>query len=296
VTEQGLRAAFLEHLPDTCTLDPAGAELEAELHARLEAGRAAWPAVALAPAAFVRHLAERTVGAALPGLDRAADLYIACACTEGAPLAVDAFHKAFRGDIAGAVARVDASPAFIDDAVQAVSERLFVRADRARPRIADYAGRASLRGWLSAVAKRTALNLRRNKDDQGHEPVSSTASALGASAGPEIALLKARYKVEFEAAIRASMASLPPRDRTLLLLHLVDGLTLPQIAAMQNVSRATVTRWLAAARDALHDGTRRDLVGRLRLSPSEFESIAALVRSQVDVSLPGAVRGDGTAE
>lgn len=263
------------------------------MRARLQAGRTAWPDVELPPATFVRWLAERTVGAELLALDRSADLYIACACAKGVPLAVESFQKAFRADIGGAVARVDSSRAFVDDAVQAVYERILVRTSEGRARIAEYAGRASLRGWLSAVAKRTALNLRRNKDDQGHEPLSGTARVLGASAGPEIALLKARYKREFEDAIRATMAGLSARDRTLLLLHLVDGLTLPQIAAMQNVSRATVTRWLASAREALHDGTRRALVGRLKLSSSEFESVAALVRSQLEVSLAGVVRGDG---
>jgi RNA polymerase sigma-70 factor (ECF subfamily) len=176
-----------------------------------------------------------------------------------------------------------------------LSERILMPADGAGPRIAEYAGRACLRGWLGAVAKRTALNLRRNKDDQRHSMFSSTAHALGADVGPEIALLKSRYRREFEAAIRASLASLPAPDRSLLLLQL-EGLTLPQLAAMHNVSRATVTRRLASARDALYVGTRRNLTERLRLSPSEFESVAALVRSQLDVSFAAVVRGDGKEE
>ena len=60
---------------------------------------------------------------------------------------------------------------------------------------------------------------------------------------------------------------------------------------MQKVSRATVARWLAAAREALHDETRRELLGHLRVSPSELDSIAALVRSQVELSLAGLVAG-----
>jgi RNA polymerase sigma-70 factor (ECF subfamily) len=65
----------------------------------------------------------------------------------------------------------------------------------------------------------------------------------------------------------------------------VNGLTLPQLAAMENVSRATVARWLASAREALHEETRRELTGRLRVSESELNSLVALVRSQVEVSV-----------
>jgi hypothetical protein len=42
---------------------------------------------------------------------------------------------------------------------------------------------------------------------------------------------------------------------------------------------------------SLHDETQRDLVGRLRLSPSELESVDALVRSQLEVSLSDALAG-----
>ena len=83
VTEEPLRTAFLAGLPETCTFDATRADLEAELGARLQAGRAAWAGVVLSPEVFVRHLAGRTVGADLPTLERAGDLYIACACAEG---------------------------------------------------------------------------------------------------------------------------------------------------------------------------------------------------------------------
>jgi RNA polymerase sigma-70 factor (ECF subfamily) len=76
-------------------------------------------------------------------------------------------------------------------------------------------------------------------------------------------------------------------------LHLVDGLTLPELCALQGVSRATIARRLASARDALHDATRRELTGRLRMSPSELASVTALVRSQLDLSVADAVRSGG---
>jgi RNA polymerase sigma-70 factor (ECF subfamily) len=104
-------------------------------------------------------------------------------------------------------------------------------------------------------------------------------------------LLKARYKAEFDAGIRAVFARMPDKDRTLLVLHLVHGVSLPRLAAMHRVSRPTIARWLAAARRALHDDAQRELEGRLRVSPSELDSIAALVRSQVEISVVALAAG-----
>jgi RNA polymerase sigma-70 factor (ECF subfamily) len=175
--------------------------------------------------------------------------------------------------------------------MQSVNERLFVPANGRPPRIVEYAGRASLRGWVISVARRNALNLRRRRDDRGHTRLSSTAALAAAEwENPEIAALKARYTGEVETAMRAAIIRLPARDRAVLLLHLVEGVTLPQLATMQRVSRATVVRRLAAARTALYEELRRELVARLRLTNSELASIIALVRSELDVSFVSAIR------
>jgi RNA polymerase sigma-70 factor (ECF subfamily) len=64
-----------------------------------------------------------------------------------------------------------------------------------------------------------------------------------------------------------------------------DGLTLPQLATVHRVSRATVARWIAAAREVLVETTRQLLAERLCLSPADYDSVAALVRSQLDLTL-----------
>jgi RNA polymerase sigma-70 factor (ECF subfamily) len=282
-----LRGLFLLHAPPA---SPARHEenLEQTLRACFEAGRTSWPEVPLEIHAFVRHLAERSTDG-LPPLARAPDLYIACACASGSPRALEVFHRSFRDDVARAVSRTDRSPAFLDDVLQLLSVKLFVRVGDEPPGIVEYGGRASLRGWLATVAKRTALNMRRRRDEQAHDEVSSGVAALGSAVGPEVALLRARYKAEFEAAIRVALAAMPPKDRTLLLLHLVNGVTLPQLAAMQNVSRATLARWLATAREALFEGTRRSLTEKLSLSPNEYESVVAMIRSQLELSVVAAM-------
>jgi RNA polymerase sigma-70 factor (ECF subfamily) len=130
----------------------------------------------------------------------------------------------------------------------------------------------------------------RPADERPHATASAAGDTPDAALGPDALMLKARYKGAFEAAIRKAMATLPARDRMLLLMHFVDGLTLLQLAAMQKVSRATVTRWLSAARESLREGTRRYLEADGHLTSSELQSIAALVTSQLEISIARALR------
>jgi RNA polymerase sigma-70 factor (ECF subfamily) len=70
-----------------------------------------------------------------------------------------------------------------------------------------------------------------------------------------------------------------------LRLAYANGFTVDRIGGLYGVSRATAARWVAAAREALHDGTRRELCARLRITTSEYRSLAALVRSDLEVSV-----------
>jgi RNA polymerase sigma-70 factor (ECF subfamily) len=60
---------------------------------------------------------------------------------------------------------------------------------------------------------------------------------------------------------------------------------------MHGVHRATSARWLKRVREQLYQETRRGLMARLRLTPSEFESALRLVRSQLDVSIVRHLKG-----
>jgi RNA polymerase sigma-70 factor (ECF subfamily) len=284
-----LVAAFLANAPADWPAERSG-ELAADLTARWSAGHEAWPGVVLDRGSFVRHLAERVTAGALPAVERAADLYLACACVHRNAEAAAALHGLLR-DIVPRVARdIDRSDAFLDDVRQALAEKLLTTHGDEPPRIAEYAGRATLRGWLLTVARRTALNLRRRKGEQAHQSLRSSVGLSAVAEGPEMALLKVRYKAEFEDAIRTAFSTLPARDRSLLVSHLVSGVTLPRLAATYGVSRATITRWLAGAREALQQATERQLRDRLRVTPSEYDSLIALVRSQLELSLADVVK------
>ena len=83
----------------------------------------------------------------------------------------------------------------------------------------------------------------------------------------------------------SSLLALPPREKSLLKLSYLDGLSLDEIGALYRAHRTTVGRWLDAARQRILDDTRRGLGERLRLGEAEVDSLMALIRSQLDVTL-----------
>ncbi|MGD9968229.1 MAG: RNA polymerase sigma factor [Hyphomonadaceae bacterium] len=103
---------------------------------------------------------------------------------------------------------------------------------------------ASPRAYLTTTARNLALNdLRRQKNaaTDAHADIETIAPAY--TADPEAQLIAAEEAAAAEAALHA----LDPRLRDALLLHLVEGLTQPEVAKRLGVSRRTVQRYIEAA-------------------------------------------------
>jgi RNA polymerase sigma-70 factor (ECF subfamily) len=250
-----------------------------------EVGRARWPQLALEFDAFNRYFARHARGAVPPCHEHSADMYLACACGSGIDGALAAFECTLLGDMARAVASIDSSGAFIEEILQATRERLFVSRGGQPGKIANYAGRASLRSWLCAVAVRSAISWRRRKGEQRHKPFAAEADRRLAHGGPEFEYLRARYKVVFEDAVRSAVKQLPAKERMLLRLHFVDGMSIDKLGTVYRVGRSTAARWLASARRVLLEKARQELHTRLRLTSTELDGLAAEMRSQLEVSL-----------
>jgi len=258
---------------------------DATLHPLFEAGQRAFPGLVLAPEAFVRHVAARFPAGEPPPRERAPDLYLACACALGIPGALDAFDRAHLRVVAAYLARMRPSAAFVDDVRQSLREKLFVGRGGNRPKIVEYDGRGALASWVRVIAVRAAIDLRRAGHDAAEDP-------SGCAEGPspidvEAGYLKERYREAFNAALRGATLVLSSDQRELLRRHFVDGVTLDRIAADAGVHRATIARRIAAAREAVAAEAWRLLSAALGASDSELESLAGVVRSQIDVSLAG---------
>jgi RNA polymerase sigma-70 factor (ECF subfamily) len=249
------------------------------------AGRA-WPDLGLDPSHLVAQLARAVGDDIAAGL---AELYVedfalAVACMDRLPGALELVDKLCGPAVVAAVARVDRSPELRDEVRQILWQRLFVGTGAAAPRILSYAGRGPLAGWVAVAAQRVALDLRRD----AARAVASDPDAdqlLPANDHPEADYLRARYRVEFETAVHTALRALPDRDRLLLRLTTVCGLSHAQIANIYKVNQSTVTRWIARARDEVLEATEQAMCGKLGVPRAEFRSLAGLLLSRIDLSV-----------
>jgi RNA polymerase sigma-70 factor (ECF subfamily) len=280
----GLAEQFIAH-PGTGAIE-ASPELEQALKDLLEQARSAWPTVALSDEIFLRYLRERLVNGGDPVTElrgvHAADLYLACGCSQGEPRAIAAFEESYVTPIEAHLARSDALPAFSQELKQTLRERILVAREGFLPRISSYNGRGPLGGWLRMVAARVAVDLRRKQKNEGTRP-GSLAVPLPAL-DPELAYLKERYRREFEAALEAAFRGLSPREGTIMRLHFLEGMPVSGIATMYQVSSRTVQRWIAAAQANILARARQILSEKLALSGAELDSLLGLVKSELNLS------------
>jgi RNA polymerase sigma-70 factor (ECF subfamily) len=247
----------------------------------LAPARARWPDIPLDPDVFFVHVARHSERGE-PQPSHAADLYLACACANRVPKALEEFDRLLRDDVAHAVRRIDASPAFAEEVTQVLREKLLVGDP---PKVAEYAARSSLRTWVGTSAARTALNLRRNAGDKAHRTLDSRVRRIADDADGEAAYLKRRYGAEFEAALTTALERLDASHRAILRLHFSERMPLDRLAARYGTSRTTMARRVAAARRAILEDVSALLKAKLRLSDTELRSLAAFVMSAMDVSV-----------
>jgi RNA polymerase sigma-70 factor, ECF subfamily len=245
---------------------------------RLADARRAWPDLRADPGAYLAHL-DATGAAA----EHRADVWLALACAAGDARALTVLDERYLGPLSRTLSRLDPSPAFADEVRQQMRRQLLV-AEGGAPRIAGYSGRAPLASWLQVVMLRAALALL--KSSRRAEPdESALLEVQGPGLDPELDYLKHRCRRELKEAVQAALGALPPRERGLLKLHHLDGLTMDEIGALHGVHASTACRWIDRARERLSRLTRQAVEERLRLSPSEMESLVDLVRSELDLSL-----------
>ncbi|RKG60206.1 sigma-70 family RNA polymerase sigma factor [Corallococcus sp. CA054B] len=279
---------FLAHAPgELVPALRAHPGLEQVLEGMVRAAREACPDMGLEVEAFLAHAAERlpATGDASEVLANlhAEDLALAFTCARGNARALQAFD-------AHVLSRVGTwlpgeAPSQVDELRQLLRQRLLLPVGGALPRLASYSGRAPLTQWVRAVALRLHIDQQRTapREQPAGERLPGLAERLGAD--PELAFIRERHQEDFREAFRAALGRLDARERNLLRLHHVHGLSMDAVAATTQAPRSTVARWIARARERLLALTREELTARLGLTPAELDSLLRLVRSELDISL-----------
>ena len=287
-----LTTAFMDELAAKGSPPTSAPALETALADACARGRAAFPALALDEDAFVRHLART-----LPGPDAASmatlaadDMFLAAACLAKVPGAVDTFAQRHGPTIRAVVTRL-LGHADARDVEQRLLDKLVVGTAEVGPRLATYVGRASLDRWIGVAARREAITWLRENNAAAQAHANAAAEPnLGVETHPELGFLRERYRDEFERALKDALTRVTERERIVLRMHLVNGLSVEKVGKMLGVSQSTVSRWLATARERLLDDIKANLGNRLGVTSAQLASLARLVASQLDMGLSQALQ------
>ncbi|HEY6079815.1 MAG TPA: sigma-70 family RNA polymerase sigma factor [Polyangiaceae bacterium] len=245
------------------------------------AGQGAWPTLPLAFDAFAAHCQLALVqdeGQPLEG----ADLFLCCACAQGIPEALRAFEAHGLSVARAAVSRIDARDDFVRDTLQELWSKLLVGTDA---RVRTYSGRGPLSAWLRVAATRVALDRQRVTRRGDQRQVELTDRLAAAEVDMEAALLRARFGIAFQDALRASITALSKQERNVLRMHVVGHCSIDEIGRAYQVHRATAARWIERARARIYSEVRDTLCVAHQLTASEFQSLATLLGAELELSL-----------
>jgi RNA polymerase sigma-70 factor, ECF subfamily len=246
-----------------------------------QSGRRAWPGVTLEREAFQAQMEARRADPETLGL-RGSDLFLAAACAAGDPAAVRHFEHAFLAGIDRQVGKLALPDEQVEEARQLLRVKFLVGPE---PGIREYGGRGPLGAWVRVSAVRVALDLTRAARARPQASDELLAAMAAPDGSPELAAIKGQNHTLLQQALEGALRALTPREKTVLRLHLVDGLNIETIGTIYRVHRATVARWLVSARGHVYEHVRRTLRLELRTTSSELRSMVDLFRADVQLSV-----------
>jgi RNA polymerase sigma-70 factor (ECF subfamily) len=215
----------------------------------------------------------RTIQGYLDSL-HAADLALACACSDGNAAAWDFFVAQYRPELyraAGAIAG-EAASRELADSLYAELYGLREVAGRRKSLFDYFLGRSKLTTWLHAIlAQRHVDAFRRARhteslDDADSGDRGNPAAPTQISSDPE----RERYLAMLQGVLLAALGTLEARDRLRLANYYVEGLTLAQIGKLVGEHEATVSRKLERTRREVRKQVEAALRREKKLSDAQL--------------------------
>lgn len=251
-------------------------------------GATAYPGLTVDDATYLAYLGERTRATDPPTfLARvdAAELYLVVACSRAELRAQQTFERAYFDEVRVGASRLACVPDELDEVRQGVRTALFSPDDNGHAKLLGLAGRGNLRALIRLIALRTGISLRRKRKDVSSGSEDQLLNIVDVGPTPSLALVKHEHRARFREALQAALATLDARQRTLMRLHELDGVSHARLATMYHVDRSTVTRWLARARADVLTETRRQLTQRYGVTYGDFDSFVDVIRSNFTTSV-----------
>ena len=265
---------------------PPPSSASVDLHEAYLSACRVWPALTVSEDAFTSF-----TSAADPDGARyfASDLLLACACAAGDAGACQVFAAQFLKPTVSHLTGRGFTHDVAEEVCQSLGEKML---SGDHPRIRTYSGSGGLAAWVRVVAYRQALDAARSlTSEKTNKTELANELAVGISSqDPELALLRTDCAAVMRAALEDAIGKLEAREKTLLRLYYVGGLSIDRIAVVFRVHRATVSRQIGDVRDKLIKSISRHLREIPGMSESDRRSMNALARSQMSFELDELLR------
>lgn len=248
-----------------------------------------YPALRLDRVAFARHVATCVNrDAIIDSLERLhwGDLWVVFGAISGDPIAWGILETQYYSGAIRVLGRLKLSPSELDDVTQHTRVRLFSPGPRGVAKLEQYEARGALSSWLKMVVTRGAIDFLSKKAVEIPAFGNDFWDALPAPQDDsEMALLRRHYGAQLKGIVEAVVGEMEEGEKAVLRYHLVEGLTIDDIAAILGIHRATVARRINKARDAMARNTRERMREHLRVSASQLVSVMRLIDTQIELSL-----------
>ncbi len=162
-------------------------------------------------------------------------------------------------------------------------------------KLQSYNGRGSLAGWLRAAVTHAAIDRFRRARKQVSLDELEENAGLPCAPNPGLAnaaeeRLDARWGPVLAACVRKEIERLSARDRLILGLYHLEGISLKAIGLRFGAHEATVSRWLERARREIRKHVERELRQVHGLNARELGSLWRWVAESADLMLESALK------
>lgn len=175
---------------------------------------------------------------------------------------------------------------------QRVRTRLLVAPQGKVARLSTYDGRGKLKSWLWTATKLELLQATRGMGQAPAEDIEAFGHLAGNERTPEANARSKKDTKLVSDALRDALALLQPRERTLLRMRFVDGVSTEELGRMFQVHRTTAQRWIEAAQATIMAAMRAQLEKQARLGRSDVDSLVGEVAQSISLRLSQVLRRD----
>ena len=254
-----------------------------------EAAEGQWPSFRVERSLFEKRLlaaVSEQVGDPAVTLSKlhVGDLYLAHGCELGIPAALSAFASTYLSTIDLYLEHFRNSAVRSEEVRRELEDTLLFGRRTPPGRIGQYRGNGPLRNFVATAARNLAISMLRSRERHMVSDFDNLAAQLGSASEGTDSMATARDEGVVRDALRSALLGLDRRQRTIVRLHLVRGVTFTKIARMLKVNQSTVSRTFDAALHTLYRAIRRELRELHGMSESEMQSIIHDVRGRLELT------------